>query len=305
MFVIRRHPRTTAFSASRSCFSSSSPNHGDGGRETHFGFQRVAENEKWRRVGDVFHSVANQYDLMNDLMSGGVHRIWKDCFVAKLSPSRGATYLDVAGGTGDIAFRIVDRLVGRPRCPGLLNLVAPGAARGPPQQESSVIVADINSSMLEVGRARSYEKGYQTAALGAGVCLDFVQADAEALPLPDNAVDAYTIAFGIRNCTHIDRVLSEAYRVLKRGGRFLCLEFSAVDVPFLRELYSAYSFNVIPLIGDIVAKDRGSYQYLVESIRQFPAQQEFADMIRAAGFRHVDYENHTFGVVAIHSGFKV
>jgi ubiquinone/menaquinone biosynthesis methyltransferase len=242
---------------------------------THFGFQTVRAGDKARMVGDVFSGVASRYDLMNDLMSGGVHRVWKDCFVGSIRPSASLACLDVAGGTGDIAFRMLDY--------GARN----------------VTVSDINPDMLGVGQQRAVQRGHSSDVVR------FVQADAESLPFDDASFDVYTIAFGIRNCTHVDRVLREAHRVLKRGGRFACLEFSRVTVPGLAQLYDAYSFNVIPTLGQLVASDRKSYQYLVESIRQFPDQETFANMIRDAGFSAVRYENLTFGVAAIHMGTKL
>jgi 2-methoxy-6-polyprenyl-1,4-benzoquinol methylase len=305
--VVGRTQSLLRYHSSSSSSSSSSSDAGfgtgGGGSETHFGFRTVPESEKARMVGDVFHSVANRYDLMNDLMSGGVHRVWKDCFVRKLDPVQGGTYLDVAGGTGDIAFRILDRIEANSKA-GIYRRGA-GKTAGNENGETKVIVADINNSMLEVGQSRSAQLGYQSKAFGLGATLDFVQADAEKLPIADGTVDAYTIAFGIRNCTHIDEVLKEAYRVLRPGGRFMCLEFSKVPYPGLRELYDLYSFNLIPTLGSLVAGDRDSYQYLVESIRQFPDQETFQFMIRKAGFRSVSYENYTFGVVAVHSGFKL
>lgn len=249
------------------------------GMETTYGFETVAgRDEKQRRVDEVFHRVAERYDLMNDLMSGGLHRLWKDAMVTQLAPSRrpGWRFLDVAGGTGDIAMRIVERS-GR-------------AAAG--------TVLDINGSMLAVGRERAAKRGLQAN-------LDFVEGNAEALALPDGAFDAYTIAFGIRNVPRIDRALAEAFRVLKPGGRFLCLEFSAVDVPMLDRLYDAWSFHAIPAIGGAVARDRESYSYLVESIRRFPSQRDFAGAVERAGFERVAFRNLTGGIAAIHSGWKL
>jgi demethylmenaquinone methyltransferase/2-methoxy-6-polyprenyl-1,4-benzoquinol methylase len=257
--------------------SSDSPSSDD---TTHFGFQDVPTSEKARLVGGVFDRVAERYDLMNDLMSGGLHRLWKDAMIAWLSPPRhagGAPYkvVDVAGGTGDIAFRIAAR------CP-----------------RADIDVVDINAEMLGVGKGRSLKRpeGAQTR---------FTAGDAQALPLPSGTSDAYTIAFGIRNVTRIEDALSEAYRVLKPGGRFLCLEFSEVDVPFLDRIYDTYSFNVIPALGRSVIGDAEPYRYLVESIRQFPSQERFAAMIREAGFARVSYRNLTGGVAALHSGWKI
>ncbi|MEF3365944.1 bifunctional demethylmenaquinone methyltransferase/2-methoxy-6-polyprenyl-1,4-benzoquinol methylase UbiE [Methylocystis sp. 9N] len=243
---------------------------------THFGNSEVQLSEKQGLVDDVFHKVARRYDIMNDLMSGGLHRLWKDTFAGKVNARgrRGFRHLDVAGGTGDIAFRI-----------------ASGAA-----PDAEIVVLDINGDMLEVGRDRARARGF------SGV--EFVQANAESLPFPDAHFDAYTIAFGIRNVPRIDLALAEAYRVLKPGGRFLCLEFSQVTVPGLDRIYEAYSFNVIPTIGKFVAGDAEPYRYLVESIRKFPAAEEFESMIRKAGFRRTGFERLTGGVVAIHSGWK-
>jgi ubiquinone/menaquinone biosynthesis methyltransferase len=240
----------------------------------------VPKEKKVELVGEVFHRVADKYDLMNDVMSAGVHRWWKDEFVRMLSPPPGSQLLDVAGGTGDIAQR-------------LLRVMRSGPP-GPHTATSHVTVADINGSMLAVGRERIPDKG-----------ISWLEANAEKLPVPSDSFDAYTIAFGIRNCTNIDKVLAEAYRVLRPGGRFMCLEFSHVTSPPVSALYSFYSFNVIPLVGQLVANDRDSYQYLVESIKQFPNQDKFKAMIAQAGFKHVTYKNLSFGVVAIHSGFKL
>jgi len=235
---------------------------------------------------------------MNDLMSAGVHRLWKDEFVRMAGRvtapgGAGAVVLDVAGGTGDIAFRVADAMAA--------SFVRPAAA-------PRIIVADINEAMLGVGRDRARARGLEAAAARDALAprLEWRVADAEDLAsVPDGSVDLYTIAFGIRNCTHVDRVLREAHRVLRPGGRFMCLEFSRVLVPGLREAYEAYSFAVIPAIGAAVAGDRASYQYLVESIRNFPDQEAFADMIADAGFAGVDYKNFTAGVAAVHSGVKL
>ncbi|HZH51884.1 MAG TPA: bifunctional demethylmenaquinone methyltransferase/2-methoxy-6-polyprenyl-1,4-benzoquinol methylase UbiE [Microvirga sp.] len=245
--------------------------------KTHFGFQSVPLSEKQGRVNEVFHSVAGRYDLMNDLMSAGLHRLWKSALVTTLRPpkDRPFRHLDVAGGTGDVAFRILDT--------------------GGPQ--THVTVLDINGEMLKVGRERAGRR-YDGR-------IDFVEANAEALPFEPKSFDAYTIAFGIRNVPRIDVALREAHRVLKPGGRFLCLEFSKVDVPGLDRIYDAYSFNVIPRLGQAVTGDAESYQYLVESIRRFPPPAAFARMIEEAGFRRVTYRTYTAGVVAIHSGWKI
>jgi demethylmenaquinone methyltransferase/2-methoxy-6-polyprenyl-1,4-benzoquinol methylase len=225
----------------------------------------------------VFHSVARRYDLMNDLMSAGLHRAWKDVLVTSLNPSRTRPFrhLDVAGGTGDVAFRVLD-------------------AGGP---QTRVTVLDINGDMLEVGRERAGER--------YGDRIDFVEANAEALPVADRSYDGYTIAFGIRNVPRIDLALKEAHRVLRTGGRFLCLEFSKVDVPGMDRIYDAYSFNVIPRIGRLVTGDAESYRYLVESIRRFPPPLAFARMIEEAGFRRVTHRVMTGGVVALHSAWKI
>ena len=245
-----------------------------------FGYQDISPEQKSAMVGDVFARVAGRYDLMNDLMSGGVHRLWKGAMVDQLAPRPGLRLLDVAGGTGDIAFRVLDRLKGR---------------EGPP---ALITVADINPSMLAVGRDRAIDANRL-------IGLDWIAADAECLPLPSSSVDAYTIAFGIRNVTHIDRALLEARRVLRPGGRFLCLEFSTLAISGLQPLYDAYSFKILPWIGACVADDREAYQYLVESIRRFPDQETFAGMIAAAGLSKVRYSNMTGGVAALHSAWRI
>lgn len=244
-----------------------------------FGFRRVDEKEKQGLVNEVFSKVAERYDQMNDLMSVGLHRLWKDDFVAMLNPPRGTGVfhvLDVAGGTGDIAFRV---------------LRAGGS-------NVQVTVADISPEMVTEGRKRAESDGLNGR-------LNFTVGNAEALAFPDRKFDAYTIAFGIRNVTHIDQALAEAYRVLKPGGRFLCLEFSQVDVPLLDQIYDAYSFTVIPAVGKVVTGDGQPYRYLVESIRTFPKQDDFKEMIQAAGFQNVTYRSLTGGVVAIHSGWRI
>ncbi|MCO5064041.1 MAG: bifunctional demethylmenaquinone methyltransferase/2-methoxy-6-polyprenyl-1,4-benzoquinol methylase UbiE [Rhizobiaceae bacterium] len=250
----------------------------DGGMQTSFGFRSVAPGEKQPLVNEVFHRVAKRYDLMNDLMSGGMHRLWKDAMVAWLNPRPREDWrmLDVAGGTGDIAFRIVE------------------ASR----RQAHATILDINGSMLEVGRARAQKAGF------AGN-VDFVEASAEELPFADDSFDAYTIAFGIRNVPDIDRALGEAFRVLKPGGRFLCLEFSEVETPLLDKVYEAWSFRAIPEIGRLVTGDRESYAYLVESIRKFPDQRNFAAMIERAGFERVSFRNFSGGIAALHSGWKL
>jgi demethylmenaquinone methyltransferase / 2-methoxy-6-polyprenyl-1,4-benzoquinol methylase len=247
--------------------------------ETHFGYSTIPLAEKQGRVDDVFHSVARRYDLMNDLMSGGLHRAWKDALLTAVNPPKGDrpfALLDLAGGTGDVAFRVAQ---------------AGGA-------NTRVTVCDINAEMLAVGAERAAQRGLDHA-------VTFEQGNAEELPYPDKSFDCVTIAFGIRNVPRIDRALAEAHRVLKIGGRFLCLEFSAVDVPGLDALYELYSFKLIPRIGQAVTGDREAYQYLVESIRKFPRPPVFARMIEDAGFRRVSFRQMTGGVVALHSGWKL
>ncbi|KAL5072440.1 hypothetical protein RYX36_011424 [Vicia faba] len=245
-------------------------------------------------VGDVFTSVAANYDTMNDLMSAGLHRLWKERLVSMLNPFPGMKHLDVAGGTGDVAFRILDN-INKVKQRGL-----PDAFKDSLESETQMYVCDINPNMLNVGKQRATEKGY-----GEDGSLVWVEGNAESLSFQNDSMDGYTIAFGIRNVTHIEKVLSEAHRILKPGGRFLCLELSHVSLPIFKELYDLYSFSVIPRIGEMVAGDRESYQYLVESIRRFPPQEKFASMIADAGFQKVEYENLVGGVVAIHSGLKI
>ncbi|MBI1251398.1 MAG: ubiquinone/menaquinone biosynthesis methyltransferase [Alphaproteobacteria bacterium] len=244
-----------------------------------FGFQDIPKEEKPGRVKAVFDRVARRYDLMNDAMSGGLHRLWKDAAVAKLNPRPGETILDVAGGTGDVARRIK------------AHAARARTRRGGAPAE--VIVLDINHEMLRAGRRRG-EDG-----------LSWVCADAQALPLPPRSADAYIIAFGIRNCADIGAVLAEARRVLRPGGRFFCLEFSRLATPGLSGAYDAYSFSVIPAMGKLLAGDADSYRYLVESIRRFPDQERFAAMIREAGFQRVAYENFAGGVCALHWGWAL
>lgn len=260
---------------------------------TSFGYKEVREEEKSQMVGNVFTKVASSYDLMNDLMSGGLHRLWKDRLVSNLNPFPGMKHLDVAGGTGDVAFRILDTIRSVDR--RALRDISEDNLQG----ETQIYVCDINPNMLNVGKKRAQERG-----LGGDGSLVWVEGDAEALRFEDDSMDGYTIAFGIRNVTHIEKALAEAFRVLKRGGRFLCLELSHVDAPVFKELYDYYSFSVIPALGELVAGDRESYKYLVESIRRFPPQEKFASMIADAGFQKVEYENLVGGVVAIHSGVK-
>ena len=248
-------------------------------QSTHFGFREVPLDDKQTMVDGVFRSVARRYDLMNDLMSGGMHRLWKAAMINALDPPRGETQfklIDVAGGTGDISFRAADA--------GGLSFHA--------------TVCDINAEMLGVGRERAEAKGYDGRVA-------FAEGNAEELPFPDRSFDAYTIAFGIRNVPRIERALSEAYRVLKPGSRFLCLEFSSVDVPGLDRLYDLFSFNVIPPLGRAVTGDAESYRYLVESIRKFPKPFEFAEMIHGAGFARVKYDRLSGGIVALHSGWRL
>ncbi|MBD9649375.1 bifunctional demethylmenaquinone methyltransferase/2-methoxy-6-polyprenyl-1,4-benzoquinol methylase UbiE [Ensifer sp. ENS09] len=250
----------------------------DGGMETSFGFRNVGTGEKQPLVNDVFHKVAKRYDIMNDVMSAGLHRAWKDAMIAALNPPRREGYrtLDVAGGTGDIAFRIIEAS----------------------DRKAHSTVLDINGSMLAVGAERAEKK-----KLSAN--LDFVEANAEDLPFEANTFDAYTIAFGIRNVPRIDVALKEAYRVLKRGGRLLVLEFSEVEMPLLDRFYDAWSFNAIPKFGKLITGDEAPYQYLVESIRKFPNQKDFAAMIKEAGFSRVSFTNYTGGIAALHSGWKI
>jgi demethylmenaquinone methyltransferase/2-methoxy-6-polyprenyl-1,4-benzoquinol methylase len=240
--------------------------------EVNFGDERVSPHEKTRRVGEVFSSVARRYDVMNDLMSAGLHRRWKDRFVARVKPRAGESILDMAGGTGDIAFRMARH----------------GAA---------VTVSDINADMLEVGRERAKERGIDG--------LSWKVENAESLSFADRSFDAYTIAFGIRNVTDIPAALRSAHRVLKRGGRFYCLEFSTSEWPGFANAYEAYSSAVIPRIGKIVADDEASYRYLVESIRRFPRPPAFRKMIEEAGFERTSFETILGGLVAIHSGWKL
>ena len=246
---------------------------------TTFGFRDVTEGERQGLVNDVFATVAERYDLMNDLMSGGLHRLWKSDLVTWLNPPRSATpfrLLDVAGGTGDVAIKAVR-----------------GAGAG-----TSAIICDISPEMLEVGRRK-------IGAAGLAERIALVEGNAEALPFADRSFEAYTIAFGIRNVTHIERALAEAFRVLKPGGRFLCLEFSHVDVPILDRIYDFHSFEVIPRLGQLAAGASEPYKYLVESIRKFPPQERFAGMIGAAGFGQVTWRNLTGGVAALHSGWRI
>lgn len=242
---------------------------------THFGFQTVPEGEKAERVQGVFGSVASKYDIMNDVMSVGIHRIWKDAMMDWIAPRPGQRLLDVAGGTGDISFRFLKR-----------------AGQG------HATVLDLTEPMLVEGRKRA-EAEQQSDSL------DWVVGDAMALPFADNTFDVYTISFGIRNVTRPQEALNEAYRVLRPGGRLMVLEFSQIPVDGLQKLYDLYSFNVIPRMGQVIANDRDSYQYLVESIRKFPDQETFLSMVRKAGFGNASYRNLSLGIAALHSGWKI
>lgn len=257
---------------------------------TQFGTRTVTPDEKTMAVRGVFDSVADQYDIMNDLMSGGVHRLWKNHLIRKIRPKAGLHYLDVAGGTGDIAFRIKEYLEKR------------ASSALEPIPDTPITLCDLNWDMLRVGRDRAVDRGWLDGRNGG---FEWVTGNAECLPLPSESVDVYTIAFGLRNVTRIDDGLKEAYRVLKPGGRFYCLEFSHVDNPILSKLYDGFSFGVIPKIGEMVAKDRESYQYLVESIRKMPKQRVLQRRLTEAGFARSSYENLSFGIAAIHSGTKL
>lgn len=249
-----------------------------GGMDTSFGFKSVGSGEKQGMVDAVFHQVARRYDIMNDVMSAGMHRVWKDAMVTALNPPRHAGFrvLDVAGGTGDIAFRIVDAS----------------------HRQAHATVLDINGSMLGVGQERAEKRNLSEN-------VDFVEANAEELPFGDAEFDAYTIAFGIRNVPDIAKALGEAHRVLKRGGRLLVLEFSEVQMPILDKVYDAWSFNGIPALGKAIAGDGEPYRYLVESIRKFPRQADFARMIEQAGFDRVRWTDYSGGIAALHSGWKL
>ncbi len=246
-----------------------------------FGEKPVTPEEKTQGVIGVFDSVADQYDLMNDFMSLGIHRLWKDQFIRMIRPratisGRPMDYLDVAGGTGDIAFKI-------------RNKIGEGA---------NITLCDLNDHMLSVGRNRAIDKGWLDD-------FTWVTGNAEALPLPDNSIDIYTIAFGLRNVTHIDTALAEAHRVLRPGGKFFCLEFSHVQPALFSKAYDLYSYNIIPLLGEKVAKDRESYQYLVESIRKFPTQKNLLKRMQSTNFKRCRYTNMSAGIVAVHQGTKV
>ncbi len=247
---------------------------------TDFGFKKVKIGEKSGLVKEVFDNVASKYDIMNDLMSSGLHRLWKDKMVEEIDLKRGKKYkfLDVAGGTGDVSFKIAKKCQ-------KFNI------------KTDIEVSDINQEMLDVGKKRAIDNN-----LFEG--LNFACANGEKLPHKNNQFDFYTIAFGIRNFTNIDKGLKEAYRVLKPGGKFICLEFSKVNNAVLSKLYDLYTFNVVPKIGKIVADDEESYRYLAESINKFPNQEKFKSMIQDAGFKNVSYQSLTFGTVAIHTGHK-
>lgn len=247
----------------------------DNQKTTHFGYRDVPESEKAGMVHGVFSKVASKYDVMNDLMSVGIHRVWKDAMMDWLAPRPGQRLLDVAGGTGDVSFRFLKRANG-----------------------GSAVVCDMTEQMLIEGRKRAEAEKMADS-------LDWVVGDAMALPFESNSFDTYTISFGIRNVTRIRDALAEAYRVLKPGGRLMVLEFSHIPNDLMQKAYDLYSFNVIPVLGQIVAGDRDSYQYLVESIRKFPDQETFATMIRQAGFGQVKYRNLSLGIAALHSGWKI
>lgn len=252
-------------------------------KTTHFGFKTVAEDAKAGMVRDVFDTVAPKYDLMNDLMSGGIHRLWKAAMIDWLMPRPEWRMLDVAGGTGDIAFGILRAIGG----PAMLRA-----------KSGSLTVSDINQAMLDAGQHRAIQRG-------AGGAVDFVTADAEKLPFADASLDAYTVAFGLRNVTNLDAALSEARRVLKPGGRFLCLEFSKPALPMLGPIYDRYSFSVLPWLGRWVAGDAEAYRYLAESIRRFPDQPSFVTRIAAAGLEQVKYRNLSGGIAALHSAWRL
>ncbi|CAH8489920.1 unnamed protein product [Schistosoma turkestanicum] len=256
---------------------------------THFGFETVATKDKQSKVNHVFENVSKKYDLMNDVMSFGIHRLWKDCFVNQIMPTDKLKYLDVAGGTGDIAFRLI-------KYAKHINGVSK-SMNTKPVTGQNITVCDISPSMMEVGKLRAEELGFSS--------IQWVQGNAEKLPFNDGSFDVYTIAFGIRNCTHIEKVVAEAHRVLRPWGRFYCLEFSKVENDIFRNLYNAYSMQLIPVIGQLVAGDWGSYKYLVESIRKFPDQKEFAYIISQSRFDSVDWANYSNGIVSVHMGYKI
>ena len=257
-----------------------------------FGFVDVDYEEKEGLVRGVFERVAPSYDVMNDLMSVGVHRLWKDYYVSQVGVFPGMRHLDVAGGTGDIAFRVLRALQKVERKAEFDGQVFDAESRG------KVIVSDINPAMLGEGKKRATQRGLKLDQLS------WLEGNAEKLPIEDNSIDVYTIAFGLRNVTNTSAALADAYRCLKPGGKYMILEFSHVENQMLKRLYDFYSFNIIPKLGEVVAHDRGSYQYLVESIRKFPEQENLKSMMRDVGFKHVTHENLTGGMVAIHTGYK-
>ncbi|CAK9304358.1 unnamed protein product [Gordionus sp. m RMFG-2023] len=258
--------------------------------KSYFGFKSMSESEKFQNVNSVFSKVANKYDIMNDCMSLGIHRLWKEYFVKELMPIEGGSYLDVAGGTGDIAFKML-KYIKESR--SVLKI--------PKNDATSITICDINPHMIKNGKQKCkkiFNELDQTI-------FKWEIMDAENLSFEDNSFDSYTISFGIRNCVHIEKVLEEAYRVLKPGGRFLCLEFGKVNLPLIRDLYKIYSFNIIPVLGHLIAGDWNSYQYLVESIEKFPSQEKFKTMIINAQFSDVTYKNLSLGIAVISSGFKI
>jgi ubiquinone/menaquinone biosynthesis methyltransferase len=303
---LRRLSARTGSRVCQRCTRALSTSAGDSpyisGDSTHFGFENVRVHEKEGRVRAVFENVADSYDVMNDLMSGGLHRVWKDYLLdvsAVESMARAVReheggelrILDVAGGTGDVAFRFIDAAS------------CPERSKSSGEDLISVTVCDINPEMLRVGKKRAEER-FGSALLDVTKALSFVEGNAQSLDFPDNSFDLYTIAFGLRNVTDVDMALREARRVLKPGGRFMCLEFSQVPDPIMQQIYDAYSFNVIPAIGELVANDRPSYQYLVESIRKFSNQDELVARMEQAGFQLAKYTNLTGGIVALHEGWN-
>jgi demethylmenaquinone methyltransferase/2-methoxy-6-polyprenyl-1,4-benzoquinol methylase len=267
-----------------------------------FGFRHVNPNEKTELVHEVFSSVAGNYDLMNDLMSGGLHRLWKDTLVRRINPKPGQILLDVAGGTGDIALRCHRRVgaqveTSRTVQSPLRSKLAPKTSSAQ-NNSANIIVCDINPAMLKQGKAKALDHGVTSG-------IDWITGNAEALPLPDRSIDIYSIAFGLRNVTHIDRALREAARVLKPGGRFFCMEFSPGVHPALKAFYEAYCLNVLPVIGEFIAQDRNAYQYLAESILQFPRQQELALRMEQAGLARASWTNLTGGIAVIHQGWRL
>ena len=255
---------------------------------THFGYRDVPEAEKPQLVRALFSRVSERYDLMNDLMSGGVHRLWKRTMVDWLAPRPGIRLLDVAGGTGDIARRVAERVAQR---------------GGGPEADSRIVICDLTPDMLTLGRDRLIDRGHLPG--DPAMPIAWVCGDAEALPIAERSMDAYCIAFGLRNVTHIEQALAEARRVLRPGGRFLCLEFSRVVLPLLDRLYELYSFQALPAMGALVAGDPGAYRYLAESIRRFPPQDELAAMLAGAGLSQVRYRNLSGGIAAIHSAWRL